>query len=89
MLGKIDSRRKRGHQRIKWIDGITEAVDINLGRLQEMVRDREACCSVVHGVAESDMTGRLNNNNVDIQLIFYSDFLSAILTHSLIRIIGE
>ena len=53
MLGKIDSRRKRGHQRIKWIDAITDAMGINLGRLQEMIRDREACCSVVHGVANS------------------------------------
>ena len=43
MLGKIDGRRRRGHQRIRWLDGITDAMDMNLGKLQEMVRDREAC----------------------------------------------
>ena len=47
MLGKIESRR--GHQRMKWLDGITSAMDMNLGKLQEMVRDREACCAAIHG----------------------------------------
>ena len=42
MLGKIEDRRRRGHQRMRWLDGITDAIDMNLGRLQEMVRDREA-----------------------------------------------
>ena len=49
MLGKIDGRR-RGHQRMGWLDGITEATDMNLGKLQEMVRDREAWHFAVHGV---------------------------------------
>ena len=51
MLGKIEGRR-RGHQRIRWLDGITDAMNINLGKLQEIVKDREAWHAVVHGVAK-------------------------------------
>ena len=53
MLGKIDGRRRRGHQRIRWLDGITDAMDMNLGKLQEMVRDREAWHAADHGVAKT------------------------------------
>ena len=53
MLGKIEGRRRRGHQRIRWLDSITDARNINLGKLREMVRDREAWCATVHGVTKS------------------------------------
>ena len=62
MLRKIEGRRKIGHQRMRWLLGINDAMDMNLGKLQEMVRSREAWHAAVHwGCKESDMTGQLNN----------------------------
>ena len=61
MLAKIEGRRRRGQQRIRWLDGITNAIDMNVSKFPEMGRDREVWRAEVHGVA--DATGQMNNNN--------------------------
>ena len=71
MLGKIKGRRRRGRQRMGWLDGITDSMDKSLNKLREIVKDRETWHAAIHGVAKSDMIEWLNNNNMLVNLKFY------------------
>ena len=84
MLVKIEGRRRRGRQRMRWLDGITDSMDMSLGRLRELVMDREACCAAVHGVIKSQtrLSNRTELNWTELNRCFYVSLPWGLRTYS-------
>ena len=77
MLGKTEGKRRRGRQRMRWLNDITDWMDMSFNKLREIVKDREAWCAAVHGLAKkSDKTERLNNNKTQVEVFFFFFFLA-------------